>query len=116
VLPSITAAAGSSTASTRPPSAGRPFGRKRLTATAAPIARAVGGVAAAHREGALAALGPTVALTVVVTGNHYVFDIAAGLLVAGVGYLVGRVPERSRGRFGGSLGLEDLPQAGESPA
>jgi membrane-associated phospholipid phosphatase len=43
--------------------------------------------------------GPLVCLTVLATGNHYVFDIAAGLLVAAVGYLAGRLP----GRLGGRL-------------
>jgi membrane-associated phospholipid phosphatase len=33
--------------------------------------------------------GPIVALSVVATGNHYVFDIAAGLLVSAAGYVVG---------------------------
>jgi membrane-associated phospholipid phosphatase len=33
--------------------------------------------------------GPIVALSVVATGNHYVFDIAAGLLVSVAGYVVG---------------------------
>ena len=33
--------------------------------------------------------GPLVCLTVVTTGNHYVFDIAAGLLVAVAGYFSG---------------------------
>jgi membrane-associated phospholipid phosphatase len=35
------------------------------------------------------AWGPIVALSVVTTGNHYVFDIAAGLLVSVAGYVVG---------------------------
>jgi membrane-associated phospholipid phosphatase len=35
------------------------------------------------------AWGPIVALSVVATGNHYVFDIAAGLLVSAAGYVVG---------------------------
>jgi membrane-associated phospholipid phosphatase len=35
--------------------------------------------------------GPLVSLSVVATGNHYVFDIAAGLLVTGLGLAVGRV-------------------------
>jgi membrane-associated phospholipid phosphatase len=30
--------------------------------------------------------GPAIALAVVATGNHYVFDIAAGVLASGVGY------------------------------
>jgi PAP2 superfamily len=38
--------------------------------------------------------GPLVALTVVATANHFVLDIAAGLLVAGVGYLIAALPER----------------------
>jgi membrane-associated phospholipid phosphatase len=46
--------------------------------------------------------GPTVALAVVATGNHYLFDIAAGLLVTvagfGVSRLIGRMPRpRTRG-------------------
>jgi membrane-associated phospholipid phosphatase len=38
--------------------------------------------------------GPLVALAVVATGNHYVFDIAVGLLVTAVGFAVGRLPAR----------------------
>jgi PAP2 superfamily len=34
--------------------------------------------------------GPIVSLAVVATGNHYVFDIAAGLAVTGLGFAVGR--------------------------
>jgi membrane-associated phospholipid phosphatase len=34
--------------------------------------------------------GPTVALSVVVTGNHYVFDIAAGLVATGAGFATSR--------------------------
>jgi membrane-associated phospholipid phosphatase len=45
--------------------------------------------------------GPTVALSVLATGNHFVFDIAAGLIATGAGFAVarvaGRVP-RSRSR------------------
>jgi membrane-associated phospholipid phosphatase len=33
--------------------------------------------------------GPIVSLAVVATGNHYIFDIVAGLLVSALGYLVG---------------------------
>jgi membrane-associated phospholipid phosphatase len=40
--------------------------------------------------------GPTVALAVVATGNHFLFDIAAGLLVAAAGFLVGRAASRQR--------------------
>jgi hypothetical protein len=34
--------------------------------------------------------GPIVSLAVVATANHYVFDIAAGLVVAALGYAIGR--------------------------
>jgi hypothetical protein len=34
--------------------------------------------------------GPLVTLSVVATGNHYVFDIGAGLVVTALGYAVGR--------------------------
>jgi membrane-associated phospholipid phosphatase len=40
------------------------------------------------------AWGPIVSLAVVATGNHYLFDIAAGLLVSVLGYLVGPLPAR----------------------
>ena len=33
--------------------------------------------------------GPTIALAVVATGNHFVFDIAAGVVAAAIGYGVG---------------------------
>ena len=35
--------------------------------------------------------GPLVLLSVVATGNHFVFDAVAGLLITVVGYGVGRV-------------------------
>jgi membrane-associated phospholipid phosphatase len=38
--------------------------------------------------------GPLVALAVVATANHYVFDIAAGLLVTALGFAAGRLPGR----------------------
>jgi hypothetical protein len=41
--------------------------------------------------------GPLVTLSVVATGNHYVFDIAAGLLVTGLGFAVGRLPDHVEG-------------------
>jgi membrane-associated phospholipid phosphatase len=40
------------------------------------------------------AWGPIVSLAVVATGNHYLFDIAAGLLVSVLGYVVGPLPAR----------------------
>jgi membrane-associated phospholipid phosphatase len=44
----------------------------------------------------LAALawGPTIALAVVATGNHFVFDVVAGVLVTVAGYGLGRVAHR----------------------
>jgi membrane-associated phospholipid phosphatase len=38
--------------------------------------------------------GPLVALAVVATGNHYLFDIAVGLLVTSVGFAAGRLLSR----------------------
>jgi PAP2 superfamily len=38
--------------------------------------------------------GPTVALAVVATGNHYLFDIAAGLLVTLAGFCASRLSSR----------------------
>jgi hypothetical protein len=55
-------------------------------------------VAAALHAPALKALallwGPLVALAVVATGNHYVFDIAAGLVATGAGFAAGRLLAR----------------------
>ena len=52
--------------------------------------------------------GPLVAFAVVATANHYVFDIAAGLLVTGLGFLAGRLPAR--------LGSPGRRSAAVSPA
>jgi membrane-associated phospholipid phosphatase len=38
--------------------------------------------------------GPVVALSVVATGIHYLFDIAAGLVVTAAGFAAGRLPGR----------------------
>jgi hypothetical protein len=35
--------------------------------------------------------GPTIGLAVVATGNHFVFDIVAGLVAAGAGYVLGNL-------------------------
>jgi len=57
-------------------------------------------VAASLRNPALKLLawlwGPTIALAVVATGNHFVFDIVAGVLVSAAGYGVGTLAARSR--------------------
>jgi membrane-associated phospholipid phosphatase len=58
--------------------------------------------AAAHRRWikSVALLwGPTVSLAVVATGNHYLFDIAAGLVVSVAGYVAGPYPRRLASRF-----------------
>jgi hypothetical protein len=39
--------------------------------------------------------GPAIGLAVVATGNHFIFDIAAGLLASALGYAVGRLIVRS---------------------
>jgi membrane-associated phospholipid phosphatase len=56
-------------------------------------------VAAAVRTRALKVVwllwGPAIALAVVATGNHYVFDIAAGVVAAGLGYLLGAAVARA---------------------
>jgi PAP2 superfamily protein len=38
--------------------------------------------------------GPVIGLAVVATGNHYMFDIAAGVVAAGLGYLLGAAVAR----------------------
>jgi hypothetical protein len=40
--------------------------------------------------------GPTIGLAVLATGNHFVFDIVAGVVVAAAGYGVGMLAVRSR--------------------
>jgi hypothetical protein len=44
--------------------------------------------------------GPTIALAVVATGNHFVFDIAAGVVASALGYGVGTAAARSTGARG----------------
>jgi PAP2 superfamily protein len=55
-------------------------------------------VAAAVRSPVVKALamlwGPAIALAVVATGNHFIFDIAAGLLASAVGYAAARLAGR----------------------
>jgi PAP2 superfamily len=57
-------------------------------------------VAAAVRHPAAKALallwGPTIGLAVVATGNHFVFDIAAGVVAIALGYAVGVLATRDR--------------------
>jgi membrane-associated phospholipid phosphatase len=42
--------------------------------------------------------GPVIGLAVVATGNHYVFDIAAGVVAAALGYLLGAAVARMKPR------------------
>src|SRR3954467_8800079 len=42
--------------------------------------------------------GPTIGLAVVATGNHFVFDIAAGVVASAAGYLLGTLVARPRRR------------------
>jgi hypothetical protein len=39
--------------------------------------------------------GPVIGLAVVATGNHFIFDIAAGVVAAGAGYVVGAAVART---------------------
>jgi hypothetical protein len=48
--------------------------------------------------------GPAIGLAVVATGNHFVFDIIAGLLASAVGYVLGAIAARIRVRRPSSLG------------
>ena len=63
------------------------------------LAFAVGIAAAAAlsarwAKGLALSWGPLVTLSVIATGNHYLFDVAAGLLVTGVGFWAGRLTTR----------------------
>ena len=82
------------------------------------FALAVGVALAAHFRNPLAKLlawswAPIIGLAVVATGNHFLFDIAAGITVTVAGYVVGnavdrklaghRRPWRQSQNFGGPL-------------
>lgn len=67
--------------------------------------------------------GPAIALATVVTGNHYVFDVAAGALVTAAGFVAGGLPARLSGRdgmhrfpvrFSRSVARAHAPRAGQS--
>ena len=53
-----------------------------------------------------------IALAVVATGNHYVFDIAAGLVVSALGYGVGTVAARASTRRPAPRDRRDRAAAG----
>jgi membrane-associated phospholipid phosphatase len=90
------------------------------------FAVAIALAAAARRRWAKAAAllwGPAVTLAVVVTGNHFVFDVAAGLLVTAVAFVAVRTGPRAMRalaeatRAGLTAGVEDLAVArGVAPA
>jgi PAP2 superfamily len=52
-----------------------------------------------------------VALSVIATGNHYVFDIAVGLAVTALGYAIGRIPNTAGRPLRVRSNLAVLPQA-----
>jgi hypothetical protein len=52
--------------------------------------------------------GPVVTLAVVATGNHYVFDVAAGLLVTGLGFSAGWLANHVAGRRSAARIVPDL--------
>ena len=54
--------------------------------------------------------GPVIGLAVVATGNHYVFDIAAGVVAAGLGYALGAAIARTNFR------RPTAPAGGPQPA
>ena len=58
--------------------------------------------------------GPVVTLSVLATGNHYVFDVAAGLLVTGLGFSAGRLANRVTGRRSAARIVPDLIPATRS--
>jgi membrane-associated phospholipid phosphatase len=58
------------------------------------------------------AWGPIVSLSVVATGNHYVFDIAAGLLASAAGYVVGPAVARLLASRSWQFGRPGLRVAG----
>ena len=64
------------------------------------VAAAVGGT---WRRVLALAWAPLVCLSVVATGNHFVFDIVAGFAITGLGYAVGRLARGPRSRRFGEI-------------
>jgi PAP2 superfamily len=60
--------------------------------------------------------GPTIGLAVVATGNHFVFDIAAGLLASALGYAAGIAVTRVPLRRTGDRRRPTAPTAARRPA
>ena len=56
---------------------------------------------------------PIIGLAVVATGNHFVFDIAAGVAVTVAGYVVGNAVDR---KFAGRRPVAPPGAAGQRPA
>jgi membrane-associated phospholipid phosphatase len=81
------------------------------------IAIAAAAAARARWAKALAVLwGPLVTLSVIATGNHYVFDVAAGLLVTGLGFASGRLTSRLSPQRFSARGASALVRATQSRA
>ena len=57
---------------------------------------------------------PLVALAVVATGNHFVFDIAAGAVATGIGFVVGEALARVTDRLSVARGA--VPVAAPAPS
>jgi hypothetical protein len=55
-----------------------------------------------------------VTLSVLATGNHYVFDVAAGLLVTAAGFAAGRLTDRLSSSPFGARGQSGLAPATRS--
>jgi membrane-associated phospholipid phosphatase len=68
-------------------------------------------VAARRRWAKAVALlwGPLVSLSVVATGNHYLFDIVAGIVVSGLGFWAGRLVGRGAERSEQTMIGRDIP-------
>jgi hypothetical protein len=58
--------------------------------------------------------GPVVTLSVLATGNHYVFDVAAGLLVTAAGFAAGQLTARLSSSPFGARGQSGLAPANRS--
>jgi hypothetical protein len=58
--------------------------------------------------------GPVETLSVLATGNHYVFDVAAGLLVTAAGFAAGRLTDRLSSSPFGARGQSGLAPATRS--
>ncbi len=58
--------------------------------------------------------GPAIGLAVVATGNHFMFDIAAGVVASAVGYGIGTAAARASSRPSASAGRALRPRLAEA--